>query len=227
MSACGRRLAPTSGRPAAAPVGGKVADVGRLAVAAVVTAVGFHGTVAALDPALRHRMTSWHPGCPVPLSRLRLLTLTYWGFDGRVHEGRLIVNEREARHVVGVFRVLFDARFPIRRMRLVDAYGSSDDRSIAADNTSGFNCRRVAGSRAWSAHAYGLAIDLDPLENPELHDGLASPPAGRAFADRSRRAPGMIHAGDLVVRAFAAAGWRWGGYWRSPRDYQHFSATGD
>jgi hypothetical protein len=97
---------------------------------------------------------------------------------------------------------------------------------MAADNTSAFNCRRVEGSTSWSAHAYGLAIDINPLENPYIRQGHVLPPAGRAFLNRSRRAVGMIHAGDAVVRAFAAVGWPWGGRWHEPVDYQHFSATG-
>lgn len=125
-----------------------------------------------------------------------------------------------------VFRRLFEVRFPIRRMKLVDAYGGSDRRSMAANNTSAFNCRRVAGSSSWSEHAYGRAIDIDPVQNPWVANGVASPPAGARYVDRSQRRRGMIHAGDAVVRAFAAAGWKWGGYWTSPKDYQHFSATG-
>ena len=111
-------------------------------------------------------------------------------------------------------------------MVLVDRYGASDDRSMAADNTSAFNCRRVEGSTAWSEHSYGRAIDVNPLENPYISRRGVLPPAGRAFLDRSLRRRGMIHAGDAVVRAFASVGWGWGGAWTSPRDYQHFSATG-
>ena len=97
---------------------------------------------------------------------------------------------------------------------------------MAADNTSAFNCRRVAGSTSWSEHAYGRAIDINPRENPSVENGRVYPRNGAAYADRSRHAKGMIHAGDAVVRAFAAEGWGWGGSWNSPKDYQHFSATG-
>ena len=186
----------------------------------------FRARIAPIDPKLRRGMTSWRPGCPVAIRDLRVVTLMYWGFDARARRGRLIVHRREAARIVNAMRTIFVARFPIRRMRLVEAYGSDDDRSMAADNTSGYNCRRVPGSTSWSAHAYGLAVDVNPLENPEIVGGKVLPPAGAAFRDRSRRAPGMIHAGDAVVRAFAAIGWRWGGYWRSLKDYQHFSATG-
>jgi hypothetical protein len=111
-------------------------------------------------------------------------------------------------------------------MELVEHYGSNDKRSMAADNTSAFNCRRVEGSTSWSEHAYGLAIDINPLENPYLRVGQVLPPAGKAFLDRGRWRRGMIHAGDGVVRAFAAVGWSWGGAWRSLKDYQHFSVNG-
>jgi hypothetical protein len=193
-----------------------------LAVAAL--AAPFQSQVTAIPAS--YRLASWHPGCPVARGDLRLVTATYWGFDRRVHTGRLIVNARAAPAMVEALHSLYDARFPIRRMQLVERYASDDDRSMAADNTSAFNCRVVPGSTSWSAHAYGLAIDINPLENPFLHDGQVSPSAGRAFLDRRRWRTGMIHAGDRVVRAFAAVGWKWGGAWHSPVDYQHFSSTG-
>jgi hypothetical protein len=182
---------------------------------------------ATIEAAPAERMTaSWRPGCPVAPADLRLLTLTHWGFDGRVHRGELVIHEDQARAVKVVFRALFKARFPIKRMQLVDVYGGDDDRSMAANNTSGFNCRGVAGSSSWSEHAYGRAIDVNPIQNPEVRDGRVSPPAGARYLDRSRRARGLIRADDAVVRAFAAVGWGWGGYWTSLKDYQHFSATG-
>ena len=171
-------------------------------------------------------MVSWHRGCPVPVSGLRLVTLTYWGFDGLPRDGQLVVNRDAVRPIVRVMHVLYDAHFPIRRMVLVDRYGADDDRSMAADNTSAFNCRPVEGTTRWSQHAYGRAIDINPVENPYVLGNHVSPPAGRRFANRSKNARGMIHAGDAVVSAFAAVGWSWGGYWHSPRDYQHFSANG-
>jgi hypothetical protein len=182
---------------------------------------------ATIEPAPADRMTSsWRPGCPVALEDLRLLTLTHWGFDGEVHRGELVIHEDQAGAVKRVFRALFKKRFPIKRMKLVDVYGGDDDRSMAANNTSGFNCRGVAGSSSWSEHAYGRAIDINPIQNPEVRDGRVSPPAGARYLDRSRRARGLIRADDAVVRTFAAIGWGWGGYWQSLKDYQHFSATG-
>jgi len=172
--------------------------------------------------------SSWHRGCPVHHSKLRLLELDHWGFDGDVHSGRLIVHRSQAGPVLAAMRRLFAIGYPIRRMDLIDRYGADDHRSMAADNTSAFNCRYVAGTRRWSMHAYGRAIDLNPVENPYVSGSHVSPPAGRPFADRSRRAPGMVHAGDRVVRAFRKrAGWEWAGAWPgATRDYQHFSGNG-
>jgi D-alanyl-D-alanine carboxypeptidase len=190
----------------------------------------FEGRISAIDPATRQRMVgvSWHRGCPVGLPDLRLLSLTHWGFDGRPHRGRLVVHREHARAALGVMRRLYRLRFPIRRMRLVDAYGADDHRSMAADNTSAFNCRSVAGTTRWSEHAYGTAIDLNPLENPYVTaSGHVSPPNGAPFAQRSRHSKGMVHRDGPVVGAFAAAGWEWGGNWPWPKDYQHFSVTGN
>jgi hypothetical protein len=170
---------------------------------------------------------SMHPGCPVGFGGLRLLTVAHWGFDGRIHRGRLVVNRDAARQMLGAMRRLYRLRYPIRRMRLVDAYGGDDHRSMGADNTSAFNCRTVAGTRRWSEHAYGRAIDLNPVENPYVTaSGFVSPPAGSPFAHRASRAKGVIHRSGPVVRAFAAVGWGWGGNWAWPKDFQHFSASG-
>ncbi len=189
----------------------------------------FRGHAKPIDPQTRERMigVSWHRGCPVGLDDLRLLALTYWGFDGEAHVGRLVVNRDSARPMLRAMRSLYRRHFPIRRMQLVDAYGADDHRSMAADNTSAFNCRFVSGTSRWSEHAYGHAIDINPVENPYADDdGYVSPPAGAPYANRTRHVPGLIHSGGAVVRAFAAVGWAWGGYWDWPKDYQHFSAGG-
>ena len=188
----------------------------------------FRGQVRPIDAALAKRMTgvSWRPGCPVSLRDLRLLAMSYWGLDGRVHEGRLVVHRDVARQLVGVFRGLYAVRFPLRRMVLVDVYGGSDFRSIEADNTSAFNCRYVDGTTRWSEHAYGRAIDVNPIENPYVSGGTTSHSESRPYLDRSRRRPGMAYEGGALVRAFDAAGWGWGGRWSGAKDYQHFSASG-
>ncbi len=188
----------------------------------------FGSRIAPIDAAQANRMTgvSWRRGCPVGLRDLRLLTLSHWGFDGRSRTGRLIVHRDVAPEFVQVFRDLYAARFPIRRMVPVDAYGGSDFRSIEADNTSAFNCRYVEGTTRWSNHAYGRAIDVNPIENPYVSGGSTSHAASRPYLDRARRRPGMAYEGGALVRAFDRIGWGWGGRWTSVKDYQHFSETG-
>jgi hypothetical protein len=192
-------------------------------------APSWHASSAEIQGKIKERIvgSSWHDGCPVPLSRLRLLRLPHWGFDGEVHDGKLVVHQAQDEEVLRVMRRLYRKRYPVRRIKLIDAYGADDHRSMNADNTSAFNCRFVAGTTRWSMHAYGKAIDINPIENPYVtSSGHVSPPAGEPFADRSRQAKGMVHGGDLVVRAFRRVGWKWGGNWPWPKDYQHFSANG-
>lgn len=152
---------------------------------------------------------------------LRAVNLTHWGYDGAVHEGRLIVAASEAENVAAIFGDLYAARFPIQRIVPVDQYGADDQASMRANNTSGYNCRTVAGSSSLSNHAFGLAVDVNPLHNPYVKGGTVDPPEGAPWADRSNQRPGMIYGGDAVVTAFGARGWSWGGNWNSP-DYQHF-----
>jgi hypothetical protein len=195
--------------------------------------VAFHGSIAAIDAATRSSMGgSWRPACPVPIGDLRLLTLSFWGFDGATHTGHLIVHQRYASDVLGVFRQLYDARFPIRKMEIVheyagDHYDGRTDRP-ADDDTAAFNCREVLGSPGvWSQHSYGWAIDINPIENPYISGtGEVFPKEGQAFVKRTGSPPGMIEPNDVVVRAFAAIGWEWGGNWHSIQDFMHFSATG-
>jgi hypothetical protein len=171
---------------------------------------------------------SWHEGCPVGPSSLRAVALTYWGFDGKAHHGTLIGAATAVPAYVAAFRSMYAARFPIRRLRPVSEYGGSDNRSMAADNTSAFNCRYAVanGPKRWSMHAYGGAVDINPVENPYRLNGEVLPPAGAPYMDRSNVRPGMIVAGSAPVRAFAAVSWGWGGNWASTPDYQHFSSSG-
>jgi hypothetical protein len=171
---------------------------------------------------------SWHEGCPVGPDQLRRVTLRYWGFDNDVHTGVLIVHVDAVDPVTKAFASLFAQRFPIRNMDPVDKYGASDDASMDADNTSAFNCRLAvtSGPQSWSVHAYGQAIDINPVENPYLESGRVLPPAGRDYLNRSDVRPGMAVAGGPLVQAFADVGWQWGGRAGGFSDYQHFSATG-
>jgi hypothetical protein len=190
----------------------------------------YHSQVAAISAAERRAMTPsvWRPGCPVPLSALRRVTVTYVGFDGHAHPGAIIVNSSVATTVARAFGQLYAARFPVRRMIPIEAYRGSDFNSIEADNTSSFNCRAATGSTHWSQHALGLAIDLDPLENPSVSNGTTSHAGSRPYLDRERvrNRPGVISDGGVVTRIFDGLGWGWGGRWSGPRDYQHLSSNG-
>ena len=196
---------------------------------AAPAAAGFESHVSRISPALKERMTgkSWHNGCPVPIRKLRLIELSYNGFDEARHMGKLVANKDAVGALVGAFRTMYRKGFKIHRMKLVDHYDADDRRSMRADNTSAFNCRYVSGTTTWSQHAYGRAIDINPVRNPYVgSDGSVSPKKGEKYADRSLTAKGMIHRSGATVRAFARAGWGWGGNWSSSKDYQHFSATG-
>ncbi|NNC91732.1 MAG: M15 family metallopeptidase [Acidimicrobiia bacterium] len=169
---------------------------------------------------------SWRPGCPVPLEDLRLLSVTYWGFDDRAHQGELVVHADVADDIVTVMRSLYSEQFPIERMELVDGFDGDDDASMAANNTSAFNCREVSRRPGvWSQHAFGTAIDINPVQNPYiLRHGTVLPPG--AVTERTGALPGLIGPDSVVVEAFAAIGWGWGGDWTGVLDYQHFSASG-
>jgi hypothetical protein len=188
--------------------------------------LAFHGTIQPVPPPLRAELVGagmWHAGCPVTFARLRLLNVGYWGFDRRVHQGRLVVNASAAAPLRTIFRRLYALRFPVRRMNPVNLNG---------DDTASFECRNAApspcpGSSAtghWSEHAYGEAVDLDPQENPYTGCGRTRDPSSVPYLNRSRVRPGMVTGG--VVAAFRSIGWGWGGSWSGTKDYMHFSANG-
>jgi hypothetical protein len=199
---------------------------------------GFHGKIDELPAGLAAEMrgTTWHPGCPVPLDDLRLLHFNYWGFGGNVLRGPMVVNASVAEDVLWVFRRLYDARFPIKRVSLSTPFhpkAFAQHRRIDSNRsvTASFNCRPVVTALGpggdFSQHAYGLAVDLNPLQNPYVtSDGFVRNRAAEPYTDRSRDLEGMIHEGDVVFRSFAAIGWEWGGNWTGDKDYMHFSLTG-
>ncbi len=167
---------------------------------------------------------SWRSGCPVAPDRLRLLTMSFVNFEGRAQTGELVVHADTAEDILVVFQRLYEGRYPIQSMRTVDEFGGSDDASMAANNTSAFNCRSAVGSNGWSRHAFGQAIDINPLVNPYVRGSLVLPPVGEQFTDRTGvHNPALIREGDIVVQSFDAIGWYWGGRWRTLKDYQHFS----
>lgn len=168
---------------------------------------------------------TWHDGCPVALADLRYVRLRHWGFDGGEHIGELVVHADAADDIVGVFARLHGAGFPIEEMR-VESPADVDHLPPDYNNTTAFTCRPVTGGTGWSQHAYGLAIDINPLLNPYRRGGVVLPEGAGTYLDRSDVRPGMIVEGDAVVQAFDAIGWGWGGRWRSLKDWQHFSANG-
>jgi hypothetical protein len=197
--------------------------------------LAFHTSVEPLPAPLRAQLTGrfWHQGCPVPLSRLRVLTVTHWGFDGREHTGQLVVNQTAAVPLAHVFTRLYELRFPIRHLRLADAYGPTRSQPADGDISGSFECRQAvpspcsggSGTGSWSEHAYGLAVDLNPIENPYVGCGRTRKRASLPYLDRSRLRPGMVM--PAIVRAFKSIGWGWGGDWSgSTKDYMHFSASG-
>ncbi len=206
-----------------------------LAASLVLALVPFQASIKRLPAPVRSEVgaRAWHSGCPVPLSGLRLLTVSYWGFDQRTHRGQLVVNANAAKPLAKVFRQLYGLRFPIRHMALADAYGPPRSRPADGDVSGSFECRQAvpspctggSGTGTWSEHAYGEAVDLNPVENPYVGCGMTRDRTAPSYLDRSRVRRGMVT--PAVVRAFRSIGWGWGGDWSgSTKDYMHFSATG-
>lgn len=196
----------------------------RAAILIVLTACAA-GADGHLNPALlaKVRSTTWHAGCPVPPEDLRQLTVKYLNFERIPSTGILIVHKDVAQEVSGVLRDLFQHGFLIEHMRPIEEYEGDDNVSMAANNTSAFNCRDVTGQPGkFSNHSWGRAIDINPLTNPYVKGDRVYPPEGRQYMDRSRALPGTIQSGSYVVRRFAEAGWNWGGNWSDRKDYQHF-----
>jgi len=191
----------------------------------------YRSTVRLLPSSLRAELTGrfWRPECPVPLSQLRLLTVRHWDFGGKARTGQLVVAREYASPLRGVFRRLFELRFPIRNLRLSASYAPAGERP--EDVSGSFHCRRAvpspcgSGSGNWSNHAYGRAIDLNPVENPYVGCGTVRDGKRSPYIERTPLRRGMVT--PAVVRAFAAIGWGWGGAWTgNTRDYMHFSANG-
>ncbi len=170
----------------------------------------------------------WQKGCPVPLSDLRTVTASYKTFEGVEAMGSVVVHHRYAKQMQQALRQLYESNFPIESMKPMEVFGGDDERSRLANNTSVFNCRLVKGSRVYSEHAYGRAIDINPLQNPfvQLNDAKTNQ-SNRKFFDRLAvvNTPGVINPHSVPVKAFRQMGWAWGGNWRGNKDYQHFSAT--
>ena len=171
----------------------------------------------------RVRASTWHAGCPVPPADLRVLTIAYLDYNKSTQSGQLIVHKDVAEEVLAIFRDLYQQEFQIAKMRPIEDYGGNDNRSMTANNTSGFNCRDITGQKGkFSNHSWGRAIDINPLTNPYVKGITVLPPEGRAHLDRTHEESGAILANGLTVKRFQQSGWLWGGGWVDRQDYQHF-----
>jgi D-alanyl-D-alanine carboxypeptidase len=190
----------------------------------------FVGTVGPVPPDVLARST-WREECPVSVEELSYLTVTFYGFDGLPHIGELIVNARYGEAMLGVFRTVYEQRFPLEQMRVI-TYPELDAPPTGDFNdTTGFVCRPVVASDSgWSMHAYGLAVDLNPFHNPYLRNDVVVPELASAYTDRASKRPGMLLADDpssiAIIDAFADIGWEWGGNWQTLKDWMHFSENG-
>lgn len=187
---------------------------------------GFASRVVAPPPQRVLDRSTWAPGCPVAADQLAWVRLTFWGFDAHRHSGELLVNRKVANDLVRVFGDLYRQHFPLEEMRITRKDEQTAPPTGDGNDTGAFNCRPVRGATSYSQHAYGLAVDVNPFQNPYTKGDLVLPELASAYLDRDRRAPGIIHADGPVVQAFARIGWGWGGSWSSLKDFQHFSANG-
>ena len=169
---------------------------------------------------------AWEEGCPIALADIRSISVLYVREDGTVHHGELVLAKEQAENIVQVFRRLYQQGFVIHSMKSIEHYGGDDDLSMADNNTSALNCRKVKGTTKWSEHSYGLAIDINPLWNPYVRNQSVEPPEGKHFLDRTLSQEGLIKTGDSIIDFFGDIGWKWGGYWTKSKDYQHFSLRG-
>jgi hypothetical protein len=205
-------------------------------LAALATPASFQSSVQPLPRAVKVQLRAdgfWHKGCPVARTDLRLLTVSYRDFKRRERTGQLVVNKSAAHPLARVFRKLYKQHFPIRHMTLADFYGPAKQRPADGDVTASFECRQAvpspcsggSGTGSWSMHAYGLAVDVNPVENPYVGCGQSRDPRARKYRDRSHHRRGMVTA--RAVTAFRSIGWGWGGAWAgNTKDYMHFSSSG-
>jgi len=186
----------------------------------------WRATISAV-PAYVLARSTWRAGCPVDPSGLSYVVMTYWGFDSKTHLGELLINASVAQDIVGVFHKLYDARFPIEELHITSMDEMNAPPTGDGNWTDAFTCRPVVTTTTgWSMHAYGLALDLNPFQNPYKKGSLVIPELSTSYLDRSNDRPGMVHHGDLVWQAFHDIGWGWGGDWSSLKDYTHFSSNG-
>lgn len=158
----------------------------------------------------------------VDIQTLSYLQITYWGFDDKAHIGEMVVHKEVAQEVLDIFQEVYEQKYPIEKIQLIDEYGADDGKSMADNNTSSFCYRTVANTQKMSKHSFGKAIDINPLYNPYVVGDYISPANGKEYANRSITRKGTIQKGDALYNAFIKRGWTWGGNWNTQKDYQHF-----
>jgi hypothetical protein len=168
---------------------------------------------------------SWKSDCPLPAKKLAYIQVRHWNFKDKLETGELIVNVDVTEEILDIFREQFESKFPIEKMQLIDSYDADDDRSMSANNSSAFCSRAItAKPGAYSKHSFGTAIDINPLQNPYINEAkkIVAPTEGKKYEDRSLQEKGMITKESSCYKSFNERGWKWGGNWNDPIDYQHF-----
>ena len=184
---------------------------------------GFHADSISRALLAKMQGVTWHAGCPLTPADLRVLTIAFLDYNKSTQSGLLIVHKDVATEVLAIFEDLYRQEFQIARMTPIEEFGGSDNRSMAANNTSAFNCRDITGQAGkFSNHSWGRAIDINPLTNPYVKGVTVLPPEGRRYLDRNKAGTGSILGGSLTVKRFQQSGWLWGGGWADRKDYQHF-----
>ena len=192
----------------------------------------YRSSISPITSEIKKRMikgNSWREGCPIGLKDLRYLRIKHLNFNGEEQMGEMIVHKEISVEVTEIFKALYEIGYPIRKMRLVSDYKGSDWQSIESDNTSAFNCRKATGSKKWSKHSYGKAIDINPIENPYIsRKGYISHKASKIYRKRVHQKStytdrAVLLKDDKAVQIFKKYGWQWGGDWSGVKDYQHFS----
>lgn len=188
-----------------------------------------HFSISKISSLIARRMMDtsvWKEACPVSIDRLKLLEVSHYNFEGQISRGQLIVLDHLAQGALDIFKELFILKFPIHSIKLMDEFGASDELSMAANNSSCFNYRPIAGTKILSMHSYGLAIDINPIQNPyisfdqKLENITVLPKKGCEFLNRTNQRDGMV---EEIVKIFAKHGFsQWGGEWNDPIDYHHF-----
>lgn len=176
---------------------------------------------------LRMQGRSWPEGCTVRRADLRYLRLSHFDAEKNEHVGEMVCNKAIANDLLEIFRELYRQKYPIQRIRLIDDYDAEDERSMRDNNTSCFCYRKVSGTTKLSKHAMGMAVDVNTLYNPYVRTGknkrrIVEPATAVKYVDRNKSFPYKIVKGDLLYRLFIQHGFKWGGSWRTVKDWQHF-----